>query len=540
MLHSITVVSALLLLTTSAHAWLWSAAAAEEDDEQDVSRRSLFDDPLFDDISDLIKSVLPPDDDDDDEPAIVYDAIVVGAGIAGLQLARQLEDDDYTVLILEARNRVGGRAFGVPINENLNMEMGCEWAYEPGRGEITDFMDDNGMPYVPSGNVEYDFQVYDNGTAWPNLEATEERLWVGKDGFQEVVRDAAKGLKDDDSNLGAVMTEYQVGLDEDDVAYLTFAENLSIRADYGEESSKLSLRFTGEEFGLPFGGYVYTTVPGGGFSRMTQKMAEGMQVELDAKVTKIDQSDEDEVVVTYKQGGETKTARARATAVTVPLGVLKTGSIEFVPSLSSEKREVISGMQFGYLEKIVLVWDDAFWDDTEEWLANIREEDPNVYTIFFNSLSKNGGTPVLAAWVGGQVALDMQSETDDQILNYTLTSLEEMYPDIEIPSPNQYEISRWASDEFTMGAYTYMAEGREHYEDAFILAEPDDRIFFAGESTDYEGWHATTKGAWDSANVAADDMKKFLKDGRSATPREMPSFENTSPKNRKCFNGLCS
>jgi len=128
--------------------------------------------------------------------------------------------------------------------------------------------------------------------------------------------------------------------------------------DWGAPLRRLSSREIGDGFTRDaFFGLIYTAVPGGGMERIAQEMAARLhsdtKLDLEAKVTKVDRSTPGKVVVTYTQDGLTKEVSGSTLAVTVRLGVLQAGFIEFVPPLSAQKQAAIDNMFMGSLERSV-------------------------------------------------------------------------------------------------------------------------------------------------------------------------------------------
>lgn len=252
------------------------------------------------------------------------------------------------------------------------------------------------------------------------------------------------------------------------------------------------------------------SVPGAGFGFVAQAVGNSLDVniKLNAKVVGIDYEDSN-VIISYEENGITKEVTARTALVTVSLGVLKKGTISFVPKLPEWKQEAIDGMGYGLLNKIVMYWnseDDIVWPEDTFWFGLVTSENessgfwPHVYNP-----TKLKGVPCLSVWSAGNEALALEEQTDDEVLQQVMENLRSMFP--EIREPDEYFITRWAKDESFYGSYSFNKFGRNFADDAANLKERvGNNLFFAGEATNLDEWHATTVGAWKTGTEAANEM----------------------------------
>lgn len=212
--------------------------------------------------------------------------------------------------------------------------------------------------------------------------------------------------------------------------------------------NELSYYFTEENY---FEKSYYMSVPSVGFGNTAVSFAnsitEKADLKLNSKVVGIDYEDEENVFISYEEdeNGITKEVRAKTALVTVSLGVLKAGSIAFSPTLPDWKQDAISGMGFGLLNKIVLYWNnsaDNVWPEDTYWLELITPEDESsgVWTTWMNA-SELKGVPCLVGWIGGDEAVVMETQTDEEILERVMTNLRSMFPVIK--QPDEVMITRW-------------------------------------------------------------------------------------------------
>ena len=138
-------------------------------------------------------------------------------------------------------------------------------------------------------------------------------------------------------------------------------------------------------------GIRYTSVPGGGFDNAAISFAKPFEskIKLDAKVIDINYYEEDQnVIIYYLENGVSKMVISRTALVTTSLGVLKAGTVNFIPSLTETKLDPIKNIGFGLLNKCIMYWDDTNDDIVgpreKEWFGLVTpEEDTSGKWTFF-------------------------------------------------------------------------------------------------------------------------------------------------------------
>ena len=182
------------------------------------------------------------------------------------------------------------------------------------------------------------------------------------------------------------------------------------------------------------------------------------------------------------------------------------------PSLPSWKQDVVDAMGFGVVNKCVMSWtndEDYVWPGDQLWfLLQTPDEDTSGQWTTFSNPSNFKGVPSLTAWIGGQEAIEAEQKTDDEILETVMNNLKAMFPSIR--EPDNVIISRWGQEEHVRGTYSFPVPGRNFYDDADLLQRRLGRVYFAGEATG-SGW-ATTMGAWNTGNEAAEAMIDMLEE----------------------------
>ncbi|GAW19921.1 hypothetical protein ANO14919_094140 [Xylariales sp. No.14919] len=232
---------------------------------------------------------------------------------------------------------------------------------------------------------------------------------------------------------------------------------------------------------------------------------------------------------------------------TIPLGVLKHGNVEFQPSLPTEKTEAIGRLGFGILNKIILVYDHAFWDTDADIFGCLRAPlsrhslKQSEYASqrgrcfqWFN-VSNTSGIPVLLALMAGDAGFDTEHSKNDELVAEATEVLRRVFG-AKVPQPVHSIITRWGSDRFARGSYS-SAGPAMHIDDYQTMAKPVGNLFFAGEHT--SNTHpATVHGAYLSGlRVASEVLGTMLGPIQVPSPLILPK-ESTSLKRKEPEEGL--
>ncbi|KAI0547423.1 Sec1-like protein [Xylaria curta] len=200
---------------------------------------------------------------------------------------------------------------------------------------------------------------------------------------------------------------------------------------------------------------------------------------------------------------------------TIPLGVLKHESVEFQPPLPKPKAEAIGRLGFGILNKIILVYDHAFWDTDADIFGCLRAplsrhslkqgEYASQRGRFFQwfNVSNTSGIPVLVALMAGDAGFDTEHSKNDELVTEATEVLRHVFG-TKVPQPVHSIVTRWGSDRFARGSYS-SAGPNMHVDDYQTMAQPVGNLFFAGEHT--TNTHpATVHGAYLSGLRAASEV----------------------------------
>lgn len=417
------------------------------------------------------------------------DVAVVGAGIAGLAAAGAVTAAGRSCVVLEARDRVGGRIWTSNTWADLPVDLGASWIHGTEGNPVYDEARRLGIETTVfdvgsadgAGSAAY---YSETGTEVDGDEMKERSADVI--GYLEGIADGSAGrsslraaIDGLPARLGAVAREPAVAAALTDYA-----------GDYGATPDELALRALDEDDSFPGPQRVFP----GGYGQLTQRLAEGLPVRLNTPVTAISSRAADRVVIDTADGQW----YADAVIVTVPLGVLKSGAVRFDPPLPETHRRAIDAIGFGHFEKLVLRFDSAFWDDDDQIQVSGRRGQP--FTGWYN-LNRVAGRPALMAINGGAAAVALDGMPVDRQSALAADMLARIYPG-RFRAPVAAQASGWWADEFSRGSYSFTAVGSGP-EDRAALAEPvSDRLWFAGEAVHPE-LHSTVHGAWLSGREAA-------------------------------------
>jgi monoamine oxidase len=436
-------------------------------------------------------------------------------------------------------------AFGSPT---LAIELGSAWVYED--TEIQTLVDSVGVNYGVinySGDWTYlalyadlrgDFNTDDDFVPWQDnissgrLSSREEDYLLNvewEDYFVPFSREQTRLLRNSgvDEPYQQVLTDYFNFWDMPEGnrhrQFINAMVATQISVEYNAPLSQLSTQTVGTSVNscIFCGSDHYMAVENGGFSRLIEAISEPVRdrVRLESRVTQVDYSDANGPIrVAYRNAdGEERVVLANRVLVTVPVGVLKAQTIQFIPDLPSWKRSAIRYMGFGVLNKCILYWDfDAeptWWPTDKAVLSLITDDDETsgVWTTFFNDRElDNGGHFILSAWIGGDNAIwSEKNQSDKEVVDNVIANLRSMLGR-NVPYPDDYIVTRWGQDEFARGSYSFVPVGTADIDDVREdLASPvRGRLFFAGEATD--SFYGTVVGARRSGIRSARDIRNSL------------------------------
>ena len=419
------------------------------------------------------------DDGQADVPGVagpVERVVVIGAGIAGLTVANALTHGGVDCVVVEARDRIGGRLHTVNLAGSM-VDLGGSWIHTPVGNPMRAFADQAGVR-CRSANPLPELAGFDCGEG--------RRLSAA-----EVETNISLQLEDFPQARGRLLAELGPGASAADgieafVAGAGLAPGPARRARQGmhalveAESADLaerqSLRWMWNE--MEYEGHYFGDVPVGGYRRLAEAMAAGLDLRLGVDVAEIVCSANGVRV----RGVDGTSEDGSHVVVTVPLGVLKRGAPRFRPALPPDRLAAIERLGFGRYEKVALRFDEPFWRAAGLPHAMIFPRDSSAPAVWAIGLDAFGAGPVLVFQIFHSAARHVLGAAPDDAARWVLDLLAEAIGG-SCPAPTAVAVTSWANDRYSGGAYTHIPPGASPA-DADLLGEPvGARLLFAGEHT---------------------------------------------------------
>jgi monoamine oxidase len=416
--------------------------------------------------------------------------VVVGAGISGIAAARKLQDNGFKVTVLEARDRIGGRIFtdrslGTPI------DLGAAWIHGSQGNPLTNLSQEFKIKTVPT---DYDNLMIYGLNQQPIKDSEMEKIEARYEQIIKRAKTEADNREQDVSVAKAIEPFWprkEINSQQEKLLNVFFISN--IVTESGADLEQLSAwewdedeAFEGEDLLFP-----------NGYDQMIQELAKGLIIEREHQVTVIEYNEKSVTIKTNQD-----TFKADAVIVTLPLGILKTGTVTFSPPLPQQKQRAIHRLEMGVLNKVVLKFPQRFWPAEVEMLGYLSPQ-PQNFSDFLNlyPLTK---MPILVALCGGSFAKSLEKLSDQTVQENIITLLRRVHGN-KIPQPEAIVITKWTSDPFSRGSYSYIPVGTPAKERDVLAQTVGERVFFAGEATSRE-YPATVHGAFLSGIRAAQQI----------------------------------
>lgn len=417
-----------------------------------------------------------------------YDALVIGAGAAGLSAAAALGDAGLRVLVLEARERVGGRIHTLrELDVPVPIELGAEFVH--GRPEETMALAQRaGLAVYPVADRHLrrtERGLEDVDEFWTEMRRVLDRL--DPDGpdttFAEFLLHRAS--EPELANARRLAARYVEGFHAADLAVVS--ARAVAQAEGGSASgASEALRI--------LNGYAAIV---GELNRAAGEC--GAEVRLGHEVTAVRWRRGDVAVETRTSDGARASFTAPRAVITIPLGVLQQDAIAISP-FPPAWREALGGLRVGHVVRTVLRFRQRFWDDDASFVHH--PESPR-WQLWWTPAPIQA--PLLTGWCGGPPAVRLAALGAEAMLTQAVADLSGLF---EVPVARLRELLAgahlhdWSADPWSRGAYTYVAAGGS--EAAERLAEPlEGTLIAAGEAAAPAGRLGTVDGAIASGRRAA-------------------------------------
>ena len=426
------------------------------------------------------------------------DVVVVGAGAAGLAAADALQEAGLGVVVLEARDRTGGRILThrdarVPVP----IELGAEFVHGDAP-ETTRLLREAGRTVLDL-----------SGQSWERRGSRLQRAgeyWQQVDRVLSLFRDEGEDLsladwlarKPGGRPLARGRTLARRFVQGFHAADLARASALSI-AGQGEAPTESARR----------GGRVAD-----GYDRLIHWLERRLRdLRLGSPVAGISWEKGRAELDVRPEGAEPYRIAARAVVVTAPLGVLQSGSLPFRPELPAGTRRALGLLAMGSVIHMAFWFREAPWTLVEDQdLSRLRflHTDDNAINVWWTAYPAR--VPLAVAWSGGPPAAALLAQGSDAVADHALGVLADTLGLTRRRVESRVEAfwtHDWSADPWSQGAYSYPLVGGA--DAARDLAKPiAGTLFLAGEATDAEGRNGTVEGAIGSGLRAAGQVRKAM------------------------------
>ena len=433
---------------------------------------------------------------------------VIGAGLAGLSAAYDLHQAGCKVIVLEARDRVGGRVHTLRYFSNgLVAEGGGEFI-DASHTRMLAFAKQFDLKLGTVGSwqrEEKDWASFD-GKAGPmsdadiwgtNLHDEVDRVW-------QALADLAQYVPDPNQPQAAPEAErldrqstadWIRALDVHPLAKKDFIQH--IRSEYTCEPERHSLLDLARNAAM-----YYTSLERkmsyrllGGNDQIAHKLAEALpDVHLNAPVTSI-RVGPDEVTVTFKQAETYLTVHSAFAILAIPLTTARL--IEFNPALPAAHQRMVSEVSYGAVSKVLIEYRKRFWEK-RGWNGRLVTDSPIVLTWHATGhIEDQHG--ILTAYTGGDPGARLAALSDEERVGVAVAEIEKLFPGSSDLIETTGTVA-WPNEPYTRASYAAFAPGQvmAHWKTLF---EPAGRLFFAGEhATPIQGF---MEGAVESGQRAA-------------------------------------
>lgn len=388
------------------------------------------------------------------------DVVVVGAGAAGLAAARALIAAGKSVVVVEAADRIGGRAWTESETFGVPFDHGCSWITS---GDVNPFKamgDDAGFDLRHHSNADEALYVggrQANDKEWGQY----DRAWSA------VNRALAQaGEKGTDVAAATLMPR--------DMPFVGVSETWIGPMDMGVDFKDLSTRDFWEGADTDPNYRVRE-----GFGTLVTHLGDGLPIRLNAAVTRVAWGGpgvSGGVSVETTAG----TLRAKACILTVSTGVLAAGAIAFAPALPDWKQQAVDDLPMGLLAKVALQFDGARLGlAPDDWLIHWVPNEVPAEACYF--LTWPFDFDIMIGFFGGEFGWELSAAGPDAAIDFALGQLTAMLGSDAKGRFVKGAMTGWAADPLTLGAYAAARPGR--YDARAELARPlADRLFFAGEA----------------------------------------------------------
>jgi len=417
------------------------------------------------------------------------DVIVLGAGVAGLATAQGLVHTDLEVVVLEARERLGGRVHTDKHFAGFPLEFGAEFVHGE-HAPTWELIDRLGLHTVHWNKLDDSWVRMADGRKLTMAEARSLDPGFDVTRTWHLPPVPPRPLE----SFGRYLERIGFGPEQVDYVRRSFANAAGESLRHLDAASMLDSIAGSEETGHEDFRIVE------GYGAIIEALGVGEEIRTGCVVTRVSW-DDDGVLVETASG---EAFEAKLLVCTLPVGVLAAGDVEFVPGLPERKLAALRGLGMGPAIKCVYRFKEPLTP-------------PGIKAIYASGRAPMWWTPsfghetdavLWTAFVTGDAAMDLLRRGEDGALDGALESLRR-----ELGRPGLQAVEAllvdWVNDPYARGGYSYVRPGHRGVRE--LLAEPTPPLLWAGEASAPEANAATVHGALESGRRAAEEVLRLLR-----------------------------
>jgi monoamine oxidase len=412
--------------------------------------------------------------------------IVVGAGVAGLAAADAVRCAGAEVVVLEARDRIGGRTWTAPLGSG-QIDLGAAWVHGPVGNPIAEALTAAAIDARNDGAYFSRMAVWSDG--WAEApEATALTAAVQSDWDPSEAMAAVSGSDRFVDGVEWFLADRELDGPAGDLARfgLLWVVGPLVVAGLPERISLAGTAAYAERTGG-------NLVPVGGYRELIDRLSPGLDMRLSTPVTGIEQRRNE--VIAHSRSGAFEGDRV---IVTAPLGVLRSGALAFDPPLEPDHAGAVERLGMGTLEKVVFQFPDRFWPKSLWQITHVAED--RAFPAWFD-FSRHVGSPTLVGFYNPAATPGLTERRVEERVGLALEALRKMFGS-SVPDPEEILTTDWTGDPWALGSYSYIPIGASA-DDMHRLGKPvSSQVVLAGEATVPESY-GTVHAAFGSGLRAA-------------------------------------
>ncbi|HEX7192274.1 MAG TPA: FAD-dependent oxidoreductase [Thermoanaerobaculia bacterium] len=429
------------------------------------------------------------------------DVVVIGAGMAGVAAAYSLKqfDSDLEVIVLEGRDRLGGRIHTFRDWPEAPIDLGASWVSHLTINPLGAIAKEQKIKLADSDLMNVNLR--EAGGRELSQDETGKTMLRFFEAYSEVKQRAAErreaGKRDTDAGREFTRALKKMKLRGQKRLNVEYFINMSIAEANATNLDRLSLYEWEDDY---IETMIRAAVVPDGYVLFVEALAEGLDIRRNHVVACVEY-DDDGVTVKTNHGDFS----ARYAVVTLPHAVLAGGSVTFYPKLPSWKRDAIKSVGVGVSDKFYFLFPERFWTSDQDILGRVDEKGEGRWSTWVN-FHKYTGLPILMCFNRSEHALALEKMSDDDVTKEAMKVLRRAYK--KVPWPLKMKRSTWHSDQFAQGTIPYIPP-RSSTAAYNTLARPVGRLRFAGDSTQRE-FNGMVLGAFISGVREAEKLMPLL------------------------------